>query len=678
MKDYFISKRFWIRSKLVSDKVLDAYTLKLFDEAHCKPMCSFYQDRPCSACDSCPCYKGTVRLYKEKEIDGKIYYGFPANNPKTLKKLFHLDNYWKIPNLRPKIPFSQKDLKFTGELRTGQVVDGIQSANQVYLCNEWLKKKIGIIVAPARTGKCQTGDTLICTDSGIKTLKEVCSGLNVNESKAIDIKVQNKDNKYVRATLAHKRLSKTITIETALGYEVENTPEHPLFNGKEFVKTEDLKVGDSLLVKAGKNTKFLRDKATEQELAKTKRFVHSFYKRKTFIKEILEVRECCELFFKSITVAGKYIFLPKALEKQAQIYLSFLGQISDRNSKMTNELFQKLVSEIHPDLECGEYIDEHHMITCHCKKHNYTFNALPICILNATLNGSCMYCRLEGTPHYKDIQNYLPDKELFDKCLAKLKRNGYYTSNLIKFCRSTALVAVRCKKCKEVVVAPLKILSYTKHTCGRASFYNKINEKAHEVRKTKLSESFSKLRPKFSIKSLGDSWYLFKCRKCKLEKKLQEQYIANCCNKIHCIVCEPSLARCPVPAGQSYGVKEKNCMDKLEKILKLKLLRNIVLPNGKRPDGYNKKYKIIFEFNSAACHGSPELKDSKKLSKFYGIPYCELYNATIKREAFLRSQGYEVIAIWEDDYKKLMLNDKEFIQGIKNNVDAIKRKRNTR
>ena len=153
MKDYFISKRFWIRSKLVSDKVLDAYTLKLFDEAHCKPMCSFYQDRPCSACDSCPCYKGTVRLYKEKEIDGKIYYGFPANNPKTLKKLFHLDSYWKIPNLRPKIPFSQKDLKFTGELRTGQVVDGIQSANQVYLCNEWLKKKIGIIVAPARTGK---------------------------------------------------------------------------------------------------------------------------------------------------------------------------------------------------------------------------------------------------------------------------------------------------------------------------------------------------------------------------------------------------------------------------------------------------------------------------------------------------------------------------------------------
>lgn len=153
MKDYFISKRFWIRSKLVSDKILDAYTLKLFDEAHCKPMCSFYQDRPCSACDSCPCYKGTVRLYKEKEIDGKIYYGFPANNPKTLKKLFHLDSYWKIPNLRPKIPFSQKDLKFTGELRTGQVVDGIQSADQVRLCNEWLKKKIGIIVAPARTGK---------------------------------------------------------------------------------------------------------------------------------------------------------------------------------------------------------------------------------------------------------------------------------------------------------------------------------------------------------------------------------------------------------------------------------------------------------------------------------------------------------------------------------------------
>ena len=169
MKDYFISKRFWIKAKLVPEEVLDAYSLKLFDEAHCKPVCSFYQDRPCSGCDSCPCYKGTVKLYKEREFNGKLYYGFPANNPKTLKKFFHLDNYWKIPNLRKKIPFSQKDLKFTGKLRTGEVVDGIKSADQVYLSNEWLKKKMGIICAPARTGKTIL-HVYIATKLGCKTV----------------------------------------------------------------------------------------------------------------------------------------------------------------------------------------------------------------------------------------------------------------------------------------------------------------------------------------------------------------------------------------------------------------------------------------------------------------------------------------------------------------------------
>lgn len=150
--DCFISQRFWIKDKLVPDSVITAYTLKLFDETKCKPQCGYFEDRPCVGCDSCPCYLGTIKLYKEKVLNGIKYLGFPANNPVTIKKLFNRE-YWSVPNYRKKIKFSQKDIKFTGKLRQGEYVDSVKSVNQKEICDSWLAKKIGIIEAPARSGK---------------------------------------------------------------------------------------------------------------------------------------------------------------------------------------------------------------------------------------------------------------------------------------------------------------------------------------------------------------------------------------------------------------------------------------------------------------------------------------------------------------------------------------------
>lgn len=166
--DCFISQRFWIKDELVSDEIIQAYTLKLFDEAKCKPQCGYFEDRPCAGCDSCPCYLGTLKLYKTKEINGIKYLGFPANNPVTIKKLFRRE-YWGIKNLRKKIPFSQKDLKFTGKLRQGEYVDGVKSVNQKQICDDWLQKKIGIIESPARSGKTVIGTYCAC-EIGCKTV----------------------------------------------------------------------------------------------------------------------------------------------------------------------------------------------------------------------------------------------------------------------------------------------------------------------------------------------------------------------------------------------------------------------------------------------------------------------------------------------------------------------------
>jgi len=38
--------------------------------------------------------------------------------------------------------------------------------------------------------------------------------------------------------------------------------------------------------------------------------------------------------------------------------------------------------------------------------------------------------------------------------------------------------------------------------------------------------------------------------------------------------------------------------------------------------------------------------------------FASLYNKTIERENFLKSKGYNIISIWEDDYLKQIKNNK--------------------
>lgn len=150
MAEPFISKKLWVPERQVSNRVRDAFILKLFDERKCKPTCGYFTDRPMLPCENCAAYKGAHTLYEERIIKNKNYLGFPANNPASIKKVFGYD-YWKLKNLRKKVPFS-KPIKFTAKLRDGLHKNGIVY-EQTRLTSEWLKKRMGIIEAPARSGK---------------------------------------------------------------------------------------------------------------------------------------------------------------------------------------------------------------------------------------------------------------------------------------------------------------------------------------------------------------------------------------------------------------------------------------------------------------------------------------------------------------------------------------------
>lgn len=69
-------------------------------------------------------------------------------------------------------------------------------------------------------------------------------------------------------------------------------------------------------------------------------------------------------------------------------------------------------------------------------------------------------------------------------------------------------------------------------------------------------------------------------------------------------------------------------------------------------DGYCKDTNTIYEFNGDLWHGNPNVFKPEDLHPITRVPFGELYDKTKKKEAVLKSLGYNVISIWESDYLK--------------------------
>ena len=59
-----------------------------------------------------------------------------------------------------------------------------------------------------------------------------------------------------------------------------------------------------------------------------------------------------------------------------------------------------------------------------------------------------------------------------------------------------------------------------------------------------------------------------------------------------------------------------------------------------------------FEFLGDYYHGNPEVFESNKYNKTCHKTYGQLYQATMNKIKTLKENGYDVIYIWENDFKK--------------------------
>lgn len=72
-----------------------------------------------------------------------------------------------------------------------------------------------------------------------------------------------------------------------------------------------------------------------------------------------------------------------------------------------------------------------------------------------------------------------------------------------------------------------------------------------------------------------------------------------------------------------------------------------------RVDGFSQETKTIYEFNGDYFHGNPDKFDPKDVNTKVNKTFGELYQRTIEKEYILKQAGYNVISIWESDFKKL-------------------------
>lgn len=321
MYDKFIRDKLYIREALVDERRLKRYyETIIYNESMCQK-CEYYEDRPCSVCNGCDCLISKLRLWGTQRFDKKDYIYVPCGNLSRASRALNID-LSDVKDYRKKIPFSH-DIKFTGKLFNGGIVDGVPRANQVEVTSKYLKYKYGIIQSPPRTGKCVLGDTLISTDKGLKRIEDIVG--NIPEDTCVTYfgySVYTKDGIQSIGGL-YKSKSKTIKIITEDGYEIEGTPEHKVIVDKEFKKLGDIQVNDNVVITSRYTLPYKNYNLDIKEVVYNLLNTEDYKLPKLFYENGKAVEDLYSLLFKDSKCVD---IKSKQVEKELQVIFTNIGK----------------------------------------------------------------------------------------------------------------------------------------------------------------------------------------------------------------------------------------------------------------------------------------------------------------------------------------------------------------
>lgn len=113
--------------------------------------------------------------------------------------------------------------------------------------------------------------------------------------------------------------------------------------------------------------------------------------------------------------------------------------------------------------------------------------------------------------------------------------------------------------------------------------------------------------------------------------------------------------KCAKCGWSKTQIKYLDFISKYENIFIQHALNSIEykIPNTNyKCDGFCKENNTVYEFHGDLWHGNPKLFESTTLS-YFGMTYGDLYKKTLEREKIIRDLGYNLVVMWEYDWKKI-------------------------
>lgn len=72
-----------------------------------------------------------------------------------------------------------------------------------------------------------------------------------------------------------------------------------------------------------------------------------------------------------------------------------------------------------------------------------------------------------------------------------------------------------------------------------------------------------------------------------------------------------------------------------------------------KPDGFDPLTNTIYEFYGDYWHGNPTVFEPDGVNALAHKTFGALYQATLARETLIKEAGYNLVSIWESDWKLL-------------------------
>lgn len=297
------------------------------------------------------------------------------------------------------------------------------------------------------------------------------------------------------------------------------------------------------------------------------------------------------------------------------------------NKKLNNESFIDKANLIHNyryDYSNVNYINTDTKVIIICKTHG-KFKQLP----KHHLNGSgCPYCG--GTQQ-------LTTEEFIIKA-TKLHGNKYDYSN-VNYMNNRTKIDIICSKHGEFSQIPNShLMGYNcprcSFVCDTDGFIEKANLK-HGGLYDYSNSNYIDYKTKINII----------CKKHGEFQQMPGYHLAG----YGCIKC----------SNYGYSNMQIHWLDFISKLEHLYISHalndgEISIPGTKyKADGYSMYTNTIYEFHGSYWHGCPKIYNPDDINVVCNKTFGELYEKTKKREQLIIDKGYNLVTMWESDWKRI-------------------------